>query len=106
MTATQEPDGTSEQSLKVILNPEELRAHERAEWEKKWGAIRKLDQAIQKVIDKEHCKKYCGLIAISYQDSLDCEKHHDELYRRYLDALGKKDLADVIAGEFRWENYL
>ena len=106
MSKTPEQDGTSDQFYEVTLSHVELRALERKEWERKWLKIAHLDRAIQKVIEQEHCKKYCGLIKVCVKDYKDCAIHHDELYRRYLEALGKPELADVIAGEFRWEKLL
>lgn len=101
MPPTNEPDGISEPSLEANSSLMERRQLERVQWEQEWGPLRRLDLKIQGVIQRKHCKKYCGLIPQNHQDYIDCFKHHSELYKRYLKAIGKESLAKTIGENFR-----
>lgn len=73
---------------------------------KKWGPLRKLDMAIIDTIEKHHCRGYCGLIITCDSYYSGCRAHHDELYRKYLTELGLINQAQIIAKEFRWDEWL
>lgn len=98
--------GGTECGSKETLNHAEWRKQQWLGWYEQWGKLRELDMAIGETIEKEHCRKYCGLMPQNLEDYEACHIHHDELFRRYLTKIRREDLIEVIRREFRYDKIL